>query len=204
MQNPSSLTDCGLPGIKQIPYGVHMCHFYADRAELVSALVPYFTAGLRNNERCIWIAAEPLGAADATEELQKAGFDAAAAIRKGALAIRDFSDWYAQAEVLRGNQVVELWLDEERRALADGYAGLRITGNVTFLNAETWPLFMEYEQAVNKALHGRRIVTLCTYRLGQCGPAEVLEVVSRHNCALERPDKGWQIVTGASPAPPGY
>ena len=60
MATPSNLTDCGLRGIRNIPYGVHMCHFYRDRDELAAVLVPYFAAGLRNRERCIWIAAAPL------------------------------------------------------------------------------------------------------------------------------------------------
>ena len=193
----SHLTDCGLPGITQIPYGVHMCNFYRTREELISALVPFFVAGLRNNERCIWITARPLQAADAIAELEKAGPDVQAAIRDGSLVVRDYDDWYAQAGTLKGNQVVDLWLAEEQRALAGGYRGLRITGNVTFLRSEDWALFMEYEELVNRAFQGRRIVTLCTYHLESCGAAEVLDVMRRHNGALDRPDEGWQILTGS-------
>jgi hypothetical protein len=193
----SSLTDCGLPGIRDIPYGVHMCHFYAGPDDLAAALVPFFAAGLRANERCIWITAEPLCAADAAERLRGAGVDVDAAVASGALTIRDFSQWYAEAGDLRGNQVVDLWLAEERRALAAGYRGLRITGNVTFLGAHDWPLFMEYEALVNQAFQGRRIVTLCTYQHRSCGAAEMLDVMQRHNCALDRPDEGWQILTGS-------
>ena len=191
----SHLTDCGLPGIRHIPYGVHMCNFYRTREDLVAALVPFFAAGLRANERCIWITAEPLPAVDAVAELEAAGLDARAQFERGALVVRDFSDWYAEAGALRGSQVVDLWIAEETRALADGYSGLRITGNVTFLRPEEWPLFMEYEALVNKAFQGRRIVTLCTYWLEQCGSAEMLEVLQHHNGALERPDEGWQILT---------
>jgi len=191
----SHLTDCGLPGIRHIPYGVHMCNFYRTREELVGALVPFFVAGLRNNERCIWITAQPLPAVQALAEIEKAFPEARAAIASAALVVRDYADWYAQAGALRGNQVVDLWLAEENRALAGGYAGLRITGNVTFLRPEEWDLFMEYEDLVNKAFQGRRIVTLCTYHLDSCGAAEMFDVVRRHNGALERPDKGWQVLT---------
>ena len=127
---PSNLTDCGLPGIRSIPYGVHMCHFYRGREELAAVLMPYFAAGL-----------------------------------------------------------------QEARALADGYAGLRITGNVTFLTPETWLVFMEYEDLLTKAFSGRRIVTLCTYPSDGCGASNVLDVVHRHSCTLEHPDEGWQILT---------
>jgi hypothetical protein len=193
--NASSLTDCGLPGIKDVPYGVHMCQFYARREELIAALVPYFAAGLRNRERCIWICANPLSAAEARHELRNYGIDVDAVIDKGALIVRDFSDWYAEAGNLKGTAVVDLWLAEEERALREGYNGLRITGNTSFLTAETWSTFMEYEDAVNRRFPERRIVTLCTYHLPDCGATEVLEVAQRHSCTIERPDEGWRIVS---------
>jgi len=199
MSAPSShLTESGLPGITQIPYGVHICNFYKTRDELIAALVPFFAAGLRRNERCIWITAAPLHAVDAIAELEKVSADARAAIANGSLVVRDYEDWYAEAGALKGNQVVDLWLAEEQRALAGGYSGLRITGNVTFLRSEDWALFMEYEELVNKAFQGRRIVTLCTYRFDSCGAAEVFDVVRRHNGALERPGERWQILPGST------
>ena len=195
MATPSNLTDCGLPGIRNIPYGVHMCHFYRDRDELAAVLVPYFAAGLRNRERCIWIAAAPLDAAAAKLALARAGVDVDAALGDGSLVLRDFSEWYADGENLIGAAVVDFWLAEEARALADGYAGIRISGNVSFLTPETWSVFMEYEDRVQKAFSGRRIVTLCTYPFDGCGAANVLDVVNRHSCTLEHPDEGWQILT---------
>lgn len=189
------LTDCGLAGVKQIPYGVHMCNFYRTREELAEVLVPYFRAGLRERERCIWIAAEPLRAAEAVAALEASGFDARGAIARGDLVVRDYDQWYAEAGTLRGSQVLELWSGEEERALAAGYAGLRITGNVTFLRPQDWALFMEYEELINRDFRDRRIVTLCTYWLASCGAVEVFDVMRRHNATLDRPDHGWQVLT---------
>jgi len=190
------LTDCGLPGIRDIPFGVHMCNFYRTRDELSAALVPYFAAGLRNNERCIWITAEPLPARDAAAELRRAGLDVDAAIAEESLTVRDYGDWYADGGSLKGSDVVALWLAEEQRALAAGYSGLRITGNVTFLHGPgDWELFMEYEELLDAALRGQRIVTLCTYRRDKCAASGILDVMRRHNCTLDRPDEGWQMLT---------
>lgn len=189
------LTDCGLPGITTIPFGVHMCHFYRTGEELSAALVPYFRAGLRSGERCIWVTAEPLDAADAMRELRRTRFNVDAAIFQESLVVRDYSDWYADGGSLKGSEVVALWLAEEARAITEGYTGLRITGNVTFLrNARDWQHFMEYEALLDEALHNTRIVTLCTYRRSDWGPSEMLDVMRRHNCALDRPDDGWQVL----------
>lgn len=190
-------TECGLPGISRIPYGIHMCQLYAVRDELAAALVPYFAAGLRNRERCIWVAAPPLPAAEAAAELRGTGIDLDGALESGALTLLDYSDWYAENEKLKGVDVVKLWLAEEERALAAGYAGLRITGNVSFVGPADWGQFMEYEALVDRSFAGRRIVTLCTYPR-DIGAASTLDVLHRHTCALERPDQGWQILTHAS------
>jgi hypothetical protein len=194
------MTDCGLPGIKHVPYGVHMCHFYEGGADLAAALVPYFAAGLRNNERCIWITASPLHASDANVALQAAGIDVQAELGKGALTIRDHAQWYADAGTLKPEKIVERWLAEEQRALAEGFAGVRITGNTSFVTAEAWPLFMEYEAVLKNAFHGRRIVALCSYTLGKCGPADLLDVVRRHDCTLDHIDEGWQVLERPAPS----
>ena len=188
-----SLTACGWPGISQIPYGTHMCHFYEVREDLVAALVPFFAAGLASNERCIWITAEPLGAEDARVELAKAGLDVYAAIRSGALTVRDYSEWYRDAGDLQSRAVAALWLAEEARALKAGYHGLRISGNASFVTPETWPDFMDYEEIVHRAFQGRRIISLCTYHRERCEPEEMPEVIRRHSCALEHPAAGSRI-----------
>jgi len=36
MNGHAHLTDCGLAGIKAIPYGLHMCHFYETREDLAA------------------------------------------------------------------------------------------------------------------------------------------------------------------------
>jgi hypothetical protein len=201
-----NFTNCGLPGMGQIPQGIHMCHFYRAREDLVAALVPFFAAGLENNERCIWITAEPLPAVQAKLEFQRTGLDIEAALNSGALKILDFSEWYTDAGELTSEEAAALWLAEENRALAEGYSGLRITGNASFLTPETWPDFMDYEETVHRAFEGRRIVSLCSYHVGRCSPTQIRDIARRHSCALDKPDEGWQIITdwqdGNCNAPP--
>ena len=194
MSGGSHLTQLGLPDIEVVPYGLHACHFYEDAADLEDVLVKYFAAGLRSRERCFWVTAEPLTPARARAALQKAGVDVAATEYNGALVIKDHADWYSDTAGLKGIDIVKVWLAEEERALALGFNGLRITGNVTFLTDDSWPEFMEYEQAVDDALDGRRIVALCTYR-HVVGPSNMLDVVRRHDCALERRGHGWQVMS---------
>jgi hypothetical protein len=187
------ITRFGLPGIDRVPFGMHACHFYSSRAQLVAALVPYFVTGLRANERCLWVTAPPLPAREAVEALRDAWNGVDDAIQRGALRILDFNQWSADTTGLKGLDVVQPWLEEEERALAEGYNGLRITGNTSFLTPGEWPAFMEYERAVTARLKSRRIVALCSYALAQCNYQRMSEVINTHRCALERADIDWKV-----------
>ncbi len=192
-----NLTDCGLQGVKAVLYGIHMCHFYERREDLAAVLVPYFVAGLRNEERCVWVTAEPLDAHAAKAELARTGLNVEALERKGSLIIRDASDFFAGIDRLDGAKarIMDLWLDEERRALGTGHNGLRITGNTAFVNPADWAAFMEYEEYAQEAFASQRIVALCSYLLDRRAGADVLDVVRRHSCTLDRADEhGWQVL----------
>lgn len=70
----SHVTQFGTPGIGAVPYGFHFCHFYSSRQDLLDGLIPYFHAGIKANERCIWIASSPLP----IEEIRARNFATAA------------------------------------------------------------------------------------------------------------------------------
>jgi hypothetical protein len=200
-KNAGHFTSCGLPGIDVVPFGMHACHFYETRDQLVAALVPYFVAGLRGNERCLWITASPLPARDAMQALRAAWDGADDAIQAGALRILDSGQWYGSPGRLSSTDMVALWLAEEERALADGFNGLRITGNASFLTPADWPAFLDYERAVNALFKDRRIVALCSYALDSCSAQQVDDVMRAHSCAFEPAGPDWQVV--APPRPVG-
>jgi len=192
-----SITDCGLTGIREVPYGAHMLHIYRDRDDLLEALVDYFSAGLHLDERCLWITSAPLTPADARRALA-AAMDVDAVIAAGRLRILDESAFAGGGK--SGEEACAYWLSEEERALAEGFRGLRIAGNADFVTAEQWSAFMDYEEACHRAFRGRRIVALCCYARQRRGASEIFELLGRHSCALEHPDEGWQITTPSIPS----
>jgi hypothetical protein len=192
--NVSGVTSCGVPGIRPVIYGSHLCHFYPDRDELVQSLVPFFQAGLLNNERCLWVTADPLPAAQAQAELAKITPDLEARIANGQLRIVDGREWYESSRGMTANDLIARWLKEETDALNAGYRGLRITGNTSFLTPDAWDAFMEYEALVSRAFEGRRIVALCSYHFSECQPSDVLDVIRLHHHTLVKSADGWQVL----------
>ena len=68
----TTLRPSGIPAVGDLPWGSHFCQFYGERDDLVDSLVPYFKAGLENNEHCLWVTSEPFRASDARTMLRAA------------------------------------------------------------------------------------------------------------------------------------
>jgi hypothetical protein len=190
-ENTSSGTPFGIPSAGEIPWGSHVCHFYRSRGDLVESLVPYFRTGLENGERCIWVTAEPLRAADATAELVRVMPGVDRLLEERRIRILDSETWYAGLDQTRQESLVDAWLGEEKEAALEGCTGLRVAGNVSFVQREA--SFLEYERAVNRIFPSRQIVAVCSYDLGRCDPSDFLNVLRSHRFTLGRTDRGWEI-----------
>jgi hypothetical protein len=188
----SHISSFGIPGLGAAPYGLHMCHFFPTRQELIDGLVPYLEAGIDNNERCIWITSSPLPAQDALIEVSKSE-KLMRAVASGQLRVFDAVEWYREPEAFDAEQAIEHMLQEEQSALADGFQGLRVTGNTSFVTSANWSHLMEYERKLHDRIKDRRIIACCSYHREQCGSVEVLEVVRSHHGSLDRTDDHWDL-----------
>lgn len=184
-------TESGIPGIGKLPWGSHFCHFYRNKRELTESLVPYFEAGLNNHERCLWITAEPLPAAEARAVLEQRIPVLPSLIEAGKIIIRDFRDWYVSSI---GEDISEAWVRQEQAALRDGCSGLRVAGNAGFLTRDQWDDFADYERKVNKLFEGRRIIAFCSYDLRRCQATDIFEVVRNHRFTIDRLHGKWEVV----------
>ena len=61
-----------MQGLGEVPWGSHVCQFFQNGCDLRDTLVPYFKAGLENNERCLFVAMEPFSAENARSALRAA------------------------------------------------------------------------------------------------------------------------------------
>ena len=84
----------GIDIIGDVPWGTHFALFYRTKEDLIDVLVPYFVAGLENNEYCMWVTAEPLDAGEARAKLAAAMPDFGRYVEKGQIEIIPFTDWY--------------------------------------------------------------------------------------------------------------
>ena len=87
--------DSGIEAVGAVSWGTHFCQFYETPKDLVDTLVPFFRAGLANEERCMWVTAQPLRAGDAADALRNAVPDLDRRLARGQIEIGELGDGLA-------------------------------------------------------------------------------------------------------------
>ncbi len=184
----------GIEIIGDVAWGTHFCLFYQTKEDLLDILIPYFKAGLEQNEFCMWVTSEPLGAEDAKTALKRVVPDLDEYLDRGHIEILDYTEWYLKSGAFDANQALEGWVAKESEALKRGFGGLRLTGNTFWLEEADWRDFTDYEEVVDGVIQDHRMIALCTYALEKCGSSEIMDVVSNHEFALVKRKGRWESV----------
>jgi len=189
-------TPSGVQFIGALSWGTHVCQFYDWSDDLADFLIPYFKAGLDNNEYCRWVTAEPLNVDDAEARLRAAVPNLDALIRAGQIEFMDHRNYYIRTATgeLDAEGVLAAWSEREQSALSRGYAGARVSGNAFWLEPHLWQDFAGYEARLQEGIAGRRMICFCSYCLRRCQPSGILDVVENHDYAIARRGGHWTVV----------
>lgn len=174
----------GLTAIPQLEWGSHVAHFFRSGNELRDVLVPYFKAGLLNNERCLWVTDEPLKADEARAALREAVPDLDERERNGQIEIASGADWYPLDAPVEAEALVDGLLKLEEQALEQGYAGLRTNGNCSWARHHQWDGFLAYEALVQATVVDRRLICMCSYALDDLNSTDQNDVKEHHHYLL--------------------
>src|SRR5947209_18075907 len=107
---PIVLRNSGIEVLGDIPWGTHFCQFYETKEDLLELLVPFFKAGLENNEYCLWILCELVSEEEAFHALQNAVPDLTDYMEKRSIEIFTCRDWYAGSGKFDAKLVNNVWL----------------------------------------------------------------------------------------------
>ncbi|RFU49684.1 MEDS domain-containing protein [Paraburkholderia sp. DHOC27] len=177
----------GVAALPSLAWGSHVGQLYGSAGDLRDLLVPYFKAGLENNERCLWVTDAPFGMDDARSALRTVVPDLDARERQGQIEIRDTRAFYDRDRPLDPEALVAGLVQLERDALASGYRGLRTNGNCAWVERANWDSFLTYEASVQEAVRGRRLICMCSYQHDIIEAGQVKEVLDRHQFVLRSP-----------------
>lgn len=190
----TALRRTGVNVLGDMPWGSHVCMFYELKEDLLDTVAPYFKSGLESNEFCLWAPSDPLTLEEARTALTQRVPDFERYLTTGNMEILPGREWYLKGGKFDLDRITAAWDEKLRRALTNGYEGMRASGNAFWLNTNHWKDFCDYEYAVNKWLQDQRMTILCTYPIAVSGAAEVLEVARAHQLAVARRNGDWQLV----------
>jgi diguanylate cyclase (GGDEF)-like protein len=161
--------------------GDHMCCIYETEAEHRAVITPYIQLGLERGEKVIYIV-DLHTAATVLGYLRDQGIDADAYIAREQLVMATHEETYLRDGIFDPDAMIVFLRATMQQALADGYAALRVTGEMT------WALrglpgserLIEYEAKLNLFFPGSQCSAVCQYNRQRFDPAILLDVVHTH------------------------
>jgi len=139
-------------------------------------LLPYFRAGLENNEFCVWVTSEPLDAEEIKGALRRTVPDFDTYLENGQIAVIPYTHGYVIDGVLDSKKILNGWVEKNNEIIASGYDGLRLSGNSFWLETH-WEDFVRYEEEVDSVIGKYRMIALCTYSLDKCNLTGIADLV---------------------------
>jgi len=187
----------GIDVVGDMAWGTHFCLFYETIDDILGTLVSYCGAGLTSQEYCLWVVSAPVTVDEARHALNRAVPDLDRHLADHQMEIVSARDWYLQGGTFDLKRVIGGWHEQLARALAGGFAGVRVTGDTAWLEKKDWKDFCEYEEALNESVANQHLAVLCTYPLAACGAAEILDVVRTHQFATAKRRGSWDVIETA-------
>ncbi|AGF97646.1 hypothetical protein MmTuc01_2331 [Methanosarcina mazei Tuc01] len=188
------LRTSGVQVIGDIAWGTHFCQFYRTQEELVNVVCPYLKAGLEGNELCIWALPRDFETKkEAEEPLRRTIPKLDIYLEKGQMEIISYKDRYAEKEIPDSKKALENLIKKADYALLNGYSGLRLVQDTSWLKND-WKNLTGYEEELDIAIENRRITALCTYSSGKFDTDETIYAALSHRFVLVKKEGNWEKV----------
>jgi signal transduction histidine kinase/ActR/RegA family two-component response regulator len=167
--------------ISELAQGDHTCLIYRDASEQMASAVPFVKAGLRRGERCVYIS-DDRTTEEVTAAFRAAGVDIDLERRRSALLFFTKRDAYLRSGTFDPASMIAFLEQVTEQALADGFHGLCVTGEMTWaLGPEPGcERLIEYEALLNEFFPGSRALALCQYNQSRSSPALIRDVLRTH------------------------
>ncbi len=186
------MRDTGADSVGKMPWGTHLCEFYHTRQDLLNLLIPFLRSGLNGNELCVWVASSPIDQDLARRVSEQSVRTPLKGGNDDQLLVYSHVDWYMESGSFSPEKALGNAVQAYDRSQDQGYEGLRLTGNISWLPQHSWVSFAEYEAEVNEMAQDRRVMILCTYPLDGCSSSQIEDVVANHGCVLCR-STNWRL-----------
>jgi len=161
--------------------GTHLCFIYETEEEHQAVMASYLRHGLERGDKVLYIV-DAHSPEQVLDYLRRDGLPPEPYLERGQLVIKTADESYCREAVFDPDAMVALLQEETQRALAEGYAVLRGTGEMTWaLGAlhDSRPL-LDYEIKLDAHLPQQPYLALCQYDRRQFPPHILRDVLLSH------------------------
>lgn len=164
----------------QIQSGEHMVILYDREEEMVEYLAAYIHSSLIHNNRCIYITNDEM---DETIVLEKIESLSLGMEQDGDFIVLNKEEAYSKEGRFNPDKMIEFLRRLAEEAVADGYRGLAVTGEISWVldYEDGRELIIEYEWKLNEQIFDRYPVTaLCRYNMTKFSDEMIINIIQLH------------------------
>ncbi len=183
----------GISLIGDLPWGSHFCQFYQTKKDLLDILVPYFKAGLKNNELCVWVTSRSLGAEDVKKALKKTVPHFEKYVTNRQIEIIPYTRCHntkGQGTRDKGQEAGKIIISLLDRAVSNGFDGLRLACSSSPAKAGGKSFTCYGAEAISK----HNAIAVFSYPRDKFDAIGLMEVVKNHKFALLRNASRWEVI----------
>jgi PAS domain S-box-containing protein len=171
--------------VRSLVPGDHLCCIYETGEELQTWLTPFIRQGLEHDEKVIYIL-DARAAEEVLNYLLDDGVKTESYLERGQLIILTVDETYMREGIFDPDNMIAFLRDQTKQALNEGYAALRVTGEMT------WGLkrvagserLIEYEAKLNEFFPSSKCLAFCQYDKRRFAPEILLDVLTTHSIAV--------------------
>lgn len=179
------VVDIGIPGLRQIPAGTHLCALYSGSGERDEILFPFLREGLRHGDRCLCYIDDPEPAAVRDRAVGEA---AAGGPSTEQFDVRQAAEVYPQSGRIPATHMSSILSDSVGQVAGKGTGLLRATGALPWpggvAQAGVSDDFFRYEAALNAVVDQKPVIFMCMYDLQRLGLQMLVAVLTTHPVVL--------------------
>jgi len=159
----------------------HICFLFDSEEEHRAVIGEFVKIGIEKNEKVIYVR-DARSESAILEYTERAGMDAHASVAKGQVEISGFARAYMYGSEFNPERMIRLVRNETAMALAQGWSGLRLTMEMTWLLARRpgSHRIIEYEAMANRFIYGSKRLAMCQYDRRYLKPELLLYALSTH------------------------
>ena len=148
-------------------------------------MVPYFQAGLRKKEACLWLVSQRNGLDFCRVTVQNLipGFSRYES--SGQFKMLSAEDWYLSHEAFDQGKAFRNAQDHADEFRKLGFQHIRVAGDIGgAIPRKDWPEVEDYERRISVWIKPEPVVALCAYPILECTPSQTKGILDSHEDVL--------------------